>query len=154
MRMKIKKRIVKRNLEDRNKLVLILGLLVISFILFGMSFYLSYTSVLQTQTYEVSYEFADKAGIPNLTEDSLNIGKLGPGVALTRNLGMTNEYSFPIIAIISVKGDAKEYLGFENRIILDVNETKKIGFSVAMSDNAEQKVYTGKVTIKIYPYSS
>ena len=86
----------------------------------------------------------------DLNSSALIFGEVKPGGSASREIFFENKYDKSVRVRIYSTGNINELLsGFDNNFILRRNETKKVGFSVYASENAEQGLYTGKVFIEV-----
>ncbi len=121
-------------------------ILILSLIFLILTLYSNF-SYLDKKTFEASLEVSDTTGF-DLNDTALTFGNLIPGSKSTRNIIIENNYGFPIYLTIKARGEIAEFLDFERIVEVEKNETKKIGFTASISQNASG-TYTGEVIVTI-----
>lgn len=88
----------------------------------------------------------------DLNVTALTFGKIGlQSLSVTRTVNFTNGYSFPVVLKISTEGNIATLLTYEQNILVNSGETKKIGFSVISSNETSLGVHDGFVKFKVVP---
>lgn len=118
-------------------------LLGISLLLFILIFYFKSSMVLEKRQISTSLSVGNTTGF-NVTTDSISFGKLTRGnAALRDDVSITNNYDFPIVIEISLDGNIKEFLKYEDEVFLNPNESKNLSFSTIEITDQEEGSYTG-----------
>jgi len=128
-------------------------ILVFSFVLLVVSLFGLYFSNKSIQTeifYASVYVSSDGAGF-DLNKTALTFGKIQKPGTSSRYVKLVNKNSFPVEAVIDVKGDIKDLLEYENNIRIEPNETKKVILVVNAYSNTIDRFYSGDVVFKLIP---
>ena len=83
----------------------------------------------------------------DLNDSKLNFGNLLPGSSSTRYFSITSPYDFPTYAEITVDGDISSLLRFDDLTSFLPRETRKIGITVLIDEDARMEDYSGVVLV-------
>jgi len=141
----------KETKSRRVKILLIVATLIFVVALAGFLISLLgwFAANLETREIFASVKITTDRGGFDLNASALTFGEIKIGGSSTRNVIFQNKYEFPVLVVISAEGSIKPFLSFDDAVLVNVNETKKIGFSVVSSIDTEPGTYSGKVKFKI-----
>lgn len=141
--------------KQKNKLILWISTILFIVVLIGFSItikiYSPYWFGLEKRTFYASVNVTLDSGGFDLNTTALTFGKISLGGSASRGIIFDNKYEFPVIARVSSRGRISEILTYENDILIEKNETRKLSFSVATSNKTELGFYEGYITVKVVP---
>ena len=141
--------------KQNNKLILWVSVILFIIVLVGFCLtlisYYPYWFGLEKRTFYASVNVTTSGGGFDLNKTALTFGKISLGGSASRGIIFDNKYNFPVIAKINVIGKINEILNYENDILIDRNETKKLSFSVRAFNETELGFYDGYVNVKVVP---
>ena len=135
-------------MRKRNKLYFGIGILIISLVILFSSMYIISTDNLEELKVPVILEISNKTSF-NLESSVLNLGEISKGSSSQRDIILNNSYPYPVFANIFVKGNITDFLIFEERVELPINESKRISIGTIVIENQPFVVYTGTLFVRI-----
>jgi hypothetical protein len=133
------------NIKEKNKKIyfIVFLLLGISILFFLLICYFKSSIVLEKKEFTTSLSIGNSTGF-NVTNYSISFGMLSRDNAASRNdISVKNFYEFPIFIEISLEGDIKDLLIYNDRVYLEPNESKNLNFSTIEITNQKLGDYTG-----------
>ena len=127
------------------------ALLVFSFVLFTFSlFVLIFTNQpIGAQTFYSSVNVTEDSIGFDISGNNVSFGKVSLGGSSSRTISLVNDYGFPIKLDINSEGSIQQFLTFEDEMIVNEGEAKKLSFGVFIPPEAETGFYDGNIIIKI-----
>jgi len=140
-------------MQNKKIYVLVICLFVVALMVFLLTLRVNMTGnvVLDKKEIPTTLIIGERAGF-NLTQGILGFGRVPYGSYSTRDLDLVNNYSFPVLAIINVKGDIADFLLYEKEIKLDPGEIKSISIDTVVFKNEPFGNYNGIVSIEFKRY--
>jgi hypothetical protein len=127
-------------MERKNKLIIILSILIISAIFF-------YNKPLEVETIESEFILGENMGF-DLTPGRLNFGKISPNNSASREIVIENNFDKTIKVKIKSEGEiSKNIIVSENNFLVKPSQSKNITFTAYTQGLIEFKTYKGKITI-------
>ena len=83
----------------------------------------------------------------NLDNSTLSFGTIAPNTTASRTIKLENNYSFPIIASFSSKGNISKFLIFEEKVKLLSREEKVVTISTILPGEEDYGNYSGKILV-------
>ena len=105
---------------------------------------------LEKKIFYTSVNITDRTGF-DVNSTALTFGKMSHHGSSTRNFVFKNEYNFPVIAKINVKGDIEKFLYYDEYVRIETGERKEIPFSAVSNDVENVGFYEGEVEFLIKP---
>jgi hypothetical protein len=140
----------KRKDKSNVKILISVFILLISFIFFLIALNMNSILILQKQEIPVSVRVSDYAAWNiSKNESMLNLGIIKRGTSAERNIQISNNYTFPVIVAISVKGDITPLLIFDRIIYMEPRENKDISISTKVIEGEEFGNYTGMLIVTL-----
>lgn len=128
--------------------IFILGLLILSALLFLFSLYLDSKKVLEHREILTKLTIGDTTGF-DVSKDALNFGKITEGsIAYREDLVIENNYNFPVEVNFDVKGNISDYLVYDKKVYFEPGESKNILFATIDPVNEPYETYSGKIVIE------
>ena len=141
---------IKRKKEKSKFFILIVVLLVISLALFLISILYNPNKVLETEEIYSTILVGEPAGF-DLNGTALTFGRLPPTTSAKREIILTNNYEFPIVAEFSVEGNVSDFIIYNAPVSLDIGENQTIEINtVKIPENATYGLYDGYFIIEFY----
>jgi len=137
--------------KNNARLKLVIVLIFLAVIITVLSFFV-----------EKPQQFLDEVEIParltvvddvgrmgfNLTNDTLDFGKIGVGSSGSKNITLSNNYDFPIVAKLSAEGNISEFLIYDASIRLESKEKRSYPIVTSVFIEGTDGIFTGKLRIK------
>ena len=124
------------------------GLLVFSILLFVFSLFFTNSSISSWEVYASVNVSRNTLGF-DVNESALTFGKVPPGSIVSRNVIFANTYGFPVMLDIKAEGDISRYLDFQEKIVVESQESKMIGFTLNIPEDINEGFYDGHVTFNV-----
>ncbi len=121
-------------------------ILLVSFIV-----YLFFSKPILVRDIYTSVNVTLDSGGFDLNGSALVFGKATLGGSSTRSIIFTNNYSFPLILKMDVNGTISPMVFFEDDVIVNPHEMKKIYFSLVVPQDAQTGLYDGGINIMARP---
>jgi hypothetical protein len=136
-------------MEKINEKKVIVILLFLSLLLFCFSLYARCGIILEKKEIPVGLKIGSPSGF-DLDSEILSFGVISFGASSVRKLLIENNYDFPVNAELSVKGDIKDFLYFDEKIFLETGENKEIIIRARVPEDCEDGSYSGifKIVLK------
>ncbi len=132
--------------DNVKKSVILIIFLVLLIVFLFLSLLNSFLILDKKQIY-ARVVVSDRYGF-DINGTALIFGEVTPGGTSSADIIVENKFDRPIKINIFSKGNIKEFLqASENNFILNSGETKKVGFSVIIPEDAEPGTYEGYVEV-------
>lgn len=137
-----------KNKKRKSLYKLALVLFAVSLITFIFSIYLKDNDVLERYVIYLRLGVSGVTGI-DLNKTALTFGNIVPGNTGSRSFFIQNGYSFPVKVDISVKGEVKRFIYFDNNFVVNTGEKKVIGVSAFVPYNEVYGNYSGELVVTL-----
>ena len=104
---------------------------------------------LQTKSFDTSVEVTANLVGFDLNGSSLTFGKVVAGGSATRNLVFSNDYSFPVLAVLSVEGNIGLFLSFDEVLKVEGDEQVFIPVTIVVPRDTSLGFYSGKLRLDV-----
>ena len=128
-------------MEGKNKLIIILSVIIIIAIIYTNS------QTLSKEIISTEFLLGENMGF-DLSSGKLNFGQIIPGHSASREITIDNNFKNPIIVSIKSSGEISKYIIVsKNNFLLNPSESKNVTFTAYADDITEFRPYKGKIII-------
>jgi len=121
-------------------------LFFLGFLALVFAIWVNHSLVIKTMEIPAVLEVGKVSGF-NLDNSTFSFGTITPGTTSSRMFQIENNYSFPIVAKISSKGNISRFLIFENKVKLPSQEKKIIPIATIYPMEEDYGNYSGEIIV-------
>jgi len=133
--------------KEKNKLSLVIFILILSLVLFLVALFYG-DNVLEEKKIYSTLLVGSPLGF-DLNNTTLTFGRIPQGSSVKRDIFISNNYEFPIVARLSSLGNISEFLIFDSEFFLDIGEQENVTINtISIPYEIPDGDYSGNIVIK------